>query len=175
MYRWPRTGRWRLLARLPQCRARRCRPTSCREGQVDFDPRRSQTYDLIFVEICLLDGSPLDRDLAIKCSREVIDHSALDLCLDDAGINNMPAIDGGNDTDTYFAFLIDRHLGDLADNRVVAFVTAIPRPRPAGSGLPQSPFSASLSSTPRKSGRCASRARRNLYGSCPAACANSST
>jgi hypothetical protein len=34
----------------------------------------------------------------------------------------MPAIDGGNDTDTYFAFLIDRHLGDLADNRVVAFV-----------------------------------------------------
>jgi hypothetical protein len=39
------------------------------------------------------------------------------------GLTTMPAIDGGNDTvDTYFAFLIDRHLGDLSDNRVVAFV-----------------------------------------------------
>ncbi len=44
-----------------------------------------------------------------------------------------------------------------------ASVTAIPRPRPAGSGLDgsQPAFSAASSSTPRRRGCSASRSRRN--------------
>ncbi|KGC89563.1 isoquinoline 1-oxidoreductase, beta subunit domain protein [Burkholderia pseudomallei] len=57
-----------------------------------------------------------------------------------------------------------------------ASATAIPRPRPFGSGLPgsQPAFSAASSSTPFRRGACASRSRRNRYGSLPAACAASS-
>ena len=76
----------------------------------------------------------------------------------------MAAIDARDDAvDPHLAFLADGHLGDLADDRVVAFedrdaaAAAL-----TGSGLPQSLFSAILSSTPMKSGRCASSVRRNL-------------
>ena len=46
--------------------------------------------------------------------------------------------------------------------------TAIPRPCPAGSGVPQPAFSAASSSTPRWRGLSARRARRNSKGSFPA-------
>ena len=52
--------------------------------------------------------------------------------------------------------------------------TAMPRARPAGSGVPQPAFWAASSSTPRCRGLPASSSRRYAYGSLPAACASSS-
>src|SRR5438105_4629274 len=55
-----------------------------------------------------------------------------------------------------------------------ASITAIPRPCPAGSGLPQPDFSATASSTARCRGCLVNRSRRNSYGSLPAVVASSS-
>ncbi len=134
------------------------------EREIDLDLGRvGQGYDLIVAEIALLDAAVLDGDLAVKRGGKAIDHPALDLRFHDAGIDHVAAIDRRDDAvDPHLAFLADGDLGDLADDRAVAFMDGDAAAAAAGSGLPQSLFSAILSSTPRKSDLPASKARRNL-------------
>src|SRR5262249_35821659 len=71
----------------------------------------------------LLHTPLLDGDFAIKRRREAIDHTALDLCLDNPGIDHVTAIHGGDHTiNLDFAFLANSHFGHLTNDRSVALV-----------------------------------------------------
>lgn len=81
-----------------------------RQCEINLDLRSvSKAHDLVASEVALLDLTILDRDFPIERSREAIDHATLDLCLDDSGIDHMPAIDGSDDAiNTHFASRVRR-------------------------------------------------------------------
>src|SRR5262245_41146399 len=103
---------------------------AAREREVDLDLRGvGQPNNLIAVEIALFDLGVLDRDLAIQGGGKSVHHPALNLRFDDAGIDHVAAIDGGdNAVDLDLAFLADGDLGDLADYRAIALVDCYAAP-----------------------------------------------
>ena len=87
----------------------------------------------------------------------------------------MAAIDRRNNpVDPHLALLADRHLGNLADDGVVAFVDGDAPAAARSKRLPQSLFSAIVSSTPRKSGRASQQRASELVWVLPRRCASSS-
>jgi len=115
----------------------------------------------IIVEIALLDASVLDGDLPVKGGGEAVDDGTLDLHRNRARIDDVAAIDRHHHTlDPHLARAAHRDLGNFADDGAEGFVDGDTPARAGGERLTQSPFSASVSSTCRKSARPASKARR---------------
>ncbi len=70
---------------------------------------------LVGIEIAFGDAALLDADLAIEEGCETIDHAALQLFLNGAGVHHVPAVHGADNVlHPYLALLAHRDFGDLA-------------------------------------------------------------
>src|SRR5208337_3753441 len=111
---------------------------AARQHEMRFDDRRVRHQgDRVGVEIALLDAALADRDLAEQRGRQPVEHGALDLHRRGQRIDQMAAVDAGHHPlDLDRPAVLDRDLGDLADDRAERLVDRETPPDALGERLP---------------------------------------